>query len=154
MILACVHTFIWGELISTHFIHGDPGLYINFGKWKWVFRVNEIMGWCLQHCECLICMKNHSRNPRYLLGRFFLGKKKGSCLPRTTQPSPDRGCEESGSSYKMREGEALLVKGGFHFALRLEEPAGHGRCHLNYQVFSHPRPSLGGSLMPKCLNAS
>lgn len=86
-------------------------------------------------------------------GQVLFGKK-GSCLPRTTQPSPDRGCKESGSSYKMREGEALLVKGGFHFALRLEELAGHGRCHLNYQVFSHPRPSLGGSLMPKCLNAS
>lgn len=42
-------------------------------------------------------------------------------LPKTTQPSPGRGCG------RVREGEAFQVKGVLHFALRSEELSGSGR---------------------------
>ena len=47
-------------------------------------------------------------------------------LPKTTGPSPGRGCGELGSPDKAREGETLLVKGVLHFARSSEELSGHG----------------------------
>jgi hypothetical protein len=82
----------------------------------------------MKFCECLICMESHSRNPRYLLGRFFWGEeevcrsaKDYSILP------PGRACGESGSPDKVSEGDSLLVKGVLHFMLSSDDLSGHGR---------------------------
>ena len=48
-------------------------------------------------------------------------------LARTTQPSTGSKCGESGFPDKVREGEALLVKGVFHFVLSSEKLSAHGR---------------------------
>jgi hypothetical protein len=72
-------------------------------------------------------MKKHSKNPWYLLGRFISRKRKlklSFCQGLLSLP---RGCEGSGSPDKDREGEALLVKGVFHFAMISEELSRYGR---------------------------
>jgi hypothetical protein len=40
MSLACVHIFIWDGL-CIHFTQGEPGINMDLGQWKGVFRVNE-----------------------------------------------------------------------------------------------------------------
>lgn len=36
----CARTFIWGVRVLIHFIWGEPGLYMDHGKWEGVFEVN------------------------------------------------------------------------------------------------------------------
>lgn len=45
---------------------------MNFGEWE---VVNEIIGWSLKYCRCPVCMVRLSRNPRDLLGMFYLERK-------------------------------------------------------------------------------
>lgn len=91
--------------------------------------LNEIIGWSLKSRECHICMERHSRNPRYLRGRFLSGKEEDELVgvPRTTQSSPSRGYGALGSPEKVRDGEVQLIKGVLHFAPSSEKLSGHGR---------------------------
>lgn len=71
-------------------------------------------------------MKRHSRNPRYLLDEFLSGKQEVELVgePRTILDLPQ---VEDKVRDKVREGEALLVKGVLHFVLSLEAQSGLDR---------------------------
>jgi hypothetical protein len=44
---------------------------MDFGMWEGVFSGQiKFIAKNLKSCECLIYMKSHSRNPKYLLGQF------------------------------------------------------------------------------------
>lgn len=74
-------------------------------------------------------MERHSRDPRYLLGGFLSRKEEFNLLglPRTKRPSPQRGYGELGSTDKVREKAALLVKRVLNFVQSLEEISRHGK---------------------------
>jgi hypothetical protein len=57
-------------------IPGEPQVYRDFGEWERVFRVNENHWLEFKVRECLICIKRHSKNHRYLLGGSLSGKEE------------------------------------------------------------------------------
>jgi hypothetical protein len=49
-----------------YYIQGEQGLYMNLWRVGSSFQGSSLTYW-----ECIICMKRHSRNSSYLLGRFL-----------------------------------------------------------------------------------
>ena len=73
--------------------------------------MNEIFGW-----------REEFQKSQVLAGHVLTGKEEVELvgLPRTTQPSPGRGFQGSGSPDKARDGENLLVK-SFPFPTELRD---------------------------------
>lgn len=100
-------------------------------------------------------------NSTYLLGGFLLENVEFVGLPRTILPSWGRGYRKSGSPDKVREGEAFLLKGIFHFSLSSDELSGHSRPQPLLAAFSNkgspwefsrewPRPAVCSIRHPIC----
>lgn len=96
---------------------------MGLGEWEGAFGVNENHWLDLKFCNCSHLCGEAFQEFHVLTGQVLIRENKFVGLLRTTQTSPDRGCGESGSTDKIREGEALLVKKVPHFAQSSEKIA-------------------------------
>lgn len=77
MILACPHSFIWGGHECIYSFGGELVVHMDLGAWEEVIRVKHNHWLEVKFYEWFLFMERHSRNPRYFLGVFLLGKRRG-----------------------------------------------------------------------------